>query len=137
MLEMDVRGTKECSRDEQYRKDRYNYAKTDLKKLREHFHNIDWKCIKEANNVNRGYEKFLTIYEDGVQKCVPKMSQVIKKKNEWYNNRCIKAKEERDKAWRNVRRRQNNTTWEKYKTLRNKYVAIRKEEERRFEKDIQ
>ena len=54
----------------------------------------------------------------------------------WFNERCRKAKEERDREWRNMRRRKSEWSRDKYHRARNNYTKIRREEEAKYEKNI-
>ena len=50
--------------------------------------------------------------------------------------KCAKAKENRDKAWKKWKKSRNVANKETFKIARNDYVKVRKEEERNYEKDI-
>ena len=48
----------------------------------------------------------------------------------------VRVKKRRDEAWRRMKRKPIQERKEEYKLERNEYVRIRREEERRYEKDI-
>merc|ERR1711980_82186 len=72
----------------------------------------------------------------GVKKYVPKYKCSEEQKQDWFNEKCFKAKEKRDRAWRIWKRNRNARNKENYTSLRNEYAKVRKEEEKKFEKDI-
>ena len=126
----------EESKDELYKSNRLNYKKTDKRSLREYFGRIDWNDLFEAGEVQEKYDIFMNVYTTGVRKFVPKYKGKEEQKNDWFNVTCLKAREKRDRAWRRWKRNRNERNRENYQILRNEYVKVRKEEERKFEKDI-
>ena len=53
-----------------------------------------------------------------------------------FNTVCKKAKKERDGAWKRHRRRGGINGYERFKKVRNKYLAVRRNAEKHFEKDM-
>ena len=76
------------------------------------------------------------MYKEVVEKTVPVIRPRERGKKVWFNERCRKAKEERDREWRNMRRRKDERSSEKYHRARNNYTKIRREEEAKYEKNI-
>ncbi len=99
------------------------------------FENINWERIMAGKSVQEKYEKFLEKYKEGVNKYVP-VQKIRESKHSWYNARCERAKKIKDAAWKKLRRHRNDNNREQYKEARNEYVRIRREEERRYERDI-
>jgi len=122
--------------DEAYKTGRLNYAKTNFEDLKNFYKAICWEQMEEAPSVQEKYNRFLDIYKEGVEKFVPVFRVREKRIKAWFNDRCEKAKRERDKAWNRLKKRRNENTKNEYKRLRNEYVKVRREEERKFEKDI-
>ena len=60
----------------------------------------------------------------------------MKKTNEWFNHKCVKAKEKRDLLWNRYRRHISENAYARYKQARNEYTKVRKETQINFEKDI-
>ena len=136
LLELETVNNMVEERGEPHKANRLNYAKTNFEGLKGFFSHINWKRIEDAPSVQEKYKRFLEIYEDGVKEFVPLYKVKEKKRNDWFNDRCEKAKRARDKAWDKLKKRRNENAQREYKTLRNEYVNIRREEERKYEKNI-
>ena len=136
VIECELRKEKVMRRNEVYKEGRNNYGKTNFVELRNYFEQVDWTGVDQANGVEEGWSEFKNIYEQGVEKWVPKMKKRNIKIQEWFNKRCEKATETRDKAWSKWTRRRTTQTWETYKKARNEYTKVRREEARKYEKDI-
>ena len=136
VIEMEVSGISEGERNEKHRECRYNYKKTNFISLRKFFQDVNWNKINEFENIDKKYEFLMEIYNTGVTKYVPKFGKAVEKKNDWFNNKCMKAQKERNRAWDKVRKQYSKKAWENYKKARNEYVRVRREEERQYEKDI-
>lgn len=136
LIEFDLNEGNSEEKDESYRKGRFNYGKTDFVGLRKFFEEVNWNELKEEKNTQDKWRIFLKYFSAGVEKYVPKITMKEKKKKEWFNKRCEKAKVERDKSWNKMRRRDNQQTRDVYKRARNEYVRVRREEERNYEKNI-
>ncbi|XP_050692945.1 uncharacterized protein LOC126983856 [Eriocheir sinensis] len=106
-------------RDEAYKEKRKSYAKADYVGLKTFFAGVDWSDMKRSTNIQKKYDFFMDMA-----------------KKDWFNARCAKAKEKRDKAWSRLKRNKNQRNREDFKATRNEYVKVRKEEEKRYEKDI-
>ena len=78
----------------------------------------------------------MEIYNEGVEKYVPRRKQEKTYIKVWFNRRCSEAKERRDKAWNRWKREKHPRKWQVYINERNKYVKICREEKRNYEKDI-
>lgn len=121
---------------ETHKESRLNYGRADFKALKCYFKDTDWSEIEQKDNVNEKYLVFKNIYDDAVNRYVPKQGNMTAKIKDWFNDNCRIARDKRDKAWDITRRRRNEQTWNKYKRLRNEYVRIRKQEARNYEKNI-
>lgn len=127
---------KEEVKDELYKGNRLNYRKADIRGLKEYFGCMDWEDLKRAEEVQEKYDIFMKVYKAGVREFVPKYKQNKEKKQDWFNARCFKAREKRDRAWRGWKKNKNERNRESYRVARNEYVRARREEERNFERDI-
>ena len=97
---------KEEMKDELYKGNRLNYRKADIKGLKEYFGCMDWEDLKRAEEVQEKYDIFMKVYKAGVMEFVPKYKQNKEKKQDWFNARCFKAREKRDRAWRSWKKKQ-------------------------------
>ena len=136
MIEFQVSEGSAAPRDEAHRKDRFNFGKTNFTGLRRYFNEADWRSFNESSEIEIKWQIFLSIYNTGLDKYVPKLGERGKWKEDWFNKKCEKAKEVRDAAWKTWRKRGTSRTKEEYKTARNEYVRIRREEQKNFERDI-
>lgn len=135
MLEIQPESDEVIQRSEDYREERLNYAKANFIELKKFYRQINWKDLLKDKQVQEKYEIFLSMYEKGVHKYVPRY-KVKKRKHEWFNIRCAEAKKEKDRAWKKMMKQRRQDTREEYRRARNEYSKIRKEEEKHFESDI-
>ncbi len=68
---------------------------------------MDWNALIQASSMQRKWEAFINIYEEGVKRYVPTIDIY---NNEWYNRRCEIMREE-EKAWQRWRRRSTQQLW--------------------------
>ena len=126
-------------RQEEYRKDRFNFAKADFDSLRSFLEHVDWNKMDQMSNIQDKYLYFMEKYDSGVMMYVPKVGKStgrLKRKKEWFNDKCQKAWEEKNKAWNKVRKRKNPRTWKEYTEARNRFTAIRRNEQCNYERNI-
>ena len=123
-------------RDETYRRGRFNYRKMDSEGLKSFFEKLNWEEMLQTRGVQKKYDIFMNYYREGVMKFVPKYKPREEGRKDWFNATCVKAKERRDAAWKRWKRNRSIINKESYRVARNEYVRVRKEEERKFEKDI-
>ena len=122
---------------EQHKEERYNFSKANYAELRCFFEGFDWSILQTLESVNEKFNKFVEIYKEGVDTCVPKYGQrKMQKKKPWFNRRCEKARKLKDLAWNRARRHSSERAWAKYKEERNEFIRIRREEEIKYERNI-
>ena len=85
-------------RKENYRKEWLNYNKTNFSQPRKYFPDIDWREIYDASDIEKKRTMFLDIYNDGIQRWVPKRTTRELAKNDWFNKRHSVARMEREEA---------------------------------------
>ena len=89
-----------------------------------------------AKSTHGKLEEFLWIYKEGIERHVPKVVMKEMKKKEWFNIRCELVRRKREEAWKRWRGKGGNNLWKKYKTVRNEFVRIRREEDGNYKKNI-
>ena len=114
-----------------------NKAKADMIKLREMYGGLDWIEGFEEKTTQLQLGFFNHKCLEGVDKYVP-ISVVTQEEghNKWFNGACRKAKKVRDRAWRRHRKRGGIRGYGRYVNERNKYVAVRRNAEKHFLKDL-
>ncbi len=135
VMEVELENWTEMKCNEEHRKGRVNHAKSNFDGLSKFFDSIEWKASMANKTAQEKYDFFLEKYHEGVHKYVP-LYKVRESKHAWFNARCVAAKKERNAAWRKLRKQRNERNRKQYIEARNEYVRIRREEERRFERDI-
>ena len=110
MMELKLGYPTEIDREE-YKEERYNFYKADYNLLRDKFKQVDWSRMQEENTIEGKYKVFKQVYEEVIDKNVPKKKEEPQKKKPWYNDRCMRAKKKRDRAWEITRKRKNQQTW--------------------------
>ena len=136
VLRMEIDEKSEENGTEDHKKERRNYYKARYRDMQDFFEKIDWTVMKQTRDIQEKYNIFLQIYNEAVMRYVPLYEIKEKGKQEWFNLRCLEAKKKKERSWRNYKRRRNNTNWEKYKQMRNDYTKVRREEEKKYEKNI-
>ena len=136
VLELELKETTEEERNESHRKERRNYAKANFPELRNFFGQVNWKEMERLKDVQQKYDFFLDKYEQGIMYHVPEYKVKDKGRKDWFNLKCISAKKKRYEAFKRMRRKPTQENKAKYKSERNEYVRIRREEEIKFERDI-
>ena len=123
--------------DEKHKEERYNFNKANFAELKCFFGRFDWSILHTLRSVNDKFNKFIEIYKEGVDICVPKYGgKTMQKKRPWFNRKCEKAKELKELAWNRARRHSSERAWAKYREERNEFIRIRREEEIKFERNI-
>ena len=135
VMEVNLQNEKVEEWKEEHRNGRLNHAKANFTELKRFYGSFEWKKLLEGKQVQDKYEVFLNKYKEGVQKYVPRY-KAKKGSQNWYNAKCVKAKKDKDAAWREMMRQRDRKSREEYQRARNEYVRVRREEERNFEKDI-
>ena len=138
VIELELAEYREEDRNEEHRVGRYSYGKTDFNGLRKFFERGDWSKFETASNIQEKWQEFIKMYEEGIEKYVPKIKENKKKKKEWFNRKCEECRRKKEEAWNKLRKGRNNRVdlWERYKTARNEYVRIRREEKINYEKNV-
>lgn len=136
VLEFKVIDEEKSRRNEEYKVGRWNYAKTDFGNLKKFFQETNWMKFKSAKGANEKWKEFIKIYKEGEKKFVPIRQHREVGKQDWFNDRCEKARTRKEDAWKRWRRKRRIKQWESYKRARNEYVLIRREERKKQEKDI-
>ena len=108
-------------REDDHKKGRFNYAKTNFVELRNFLGSTDWKRHLKGKTVQEKYEMFLEKYKEGVQRYVP-VHKTRESIHSWYNARCARAKKIKDATWRKLKKHRNDINREQYKEARNEYV---------------
>ena len=116
----------------------YNYKKGDYTGLKEYFKTVNWERVLTITDINQQNEKFLDIYNEGVDKFIPKIKQrkFPQDNKKWFNARCERAKKNKEILWKRYSRHHSEPTRTRYNEARNAYTQIRKESQRNYEKDI-
>ena len=123
---------------EDHKNGRYHFGKADFMGLKQFYMDTNWRKFDEATNIYEKWTEFLKVYNEGVERYVPKMNTIKVKKNEWFNHKCEKARKLKEETWNRWRGKggNNRNLWEKYTNARNEYTRILREEKRNYEKSI-
>ena len=113
---------------------KYNFRRANVEKMEKMFQENKW-FENSSHTSEVMLDEFIQTYEKVVKENVPLIKPRKKDEKIWYNERCRKAKEERDRAHKKMKRRRSEKTRAEYKQARNKYTAVRREEEANYEKD--
>ena len=122
--------------DNEYKLERYRYSKADFEGLRKYFGEADWSGFDKEEDVHSKWEEFVKIYQAAVNKLVPRGRVTCLKGKEWFNKKCILARNEKRRKWNRWLKDHTDSRWKEYVIARNESVKIMREEKQSFEKDI-
>ena len=121
---------------EDYKLEKYRYNKANYAEMRKYFEAADWSKFEMEEGVQNKWEEFLKIYNKAVSMYVPKGRRSCKKGKEWYNEKCLKARRRKLKAWNRWRAVKTEERWTEFIEARNESVGINREEKYNYEKGI-
>ena len=122
--------------DEEYKRERYRYNRTNFDGIREHFEKANWNEFENEDDVQRKWEEFIKIYNEAVEIYVPKGGNSCRKGKEWYNERCERARKRKTRSWNKWMKVKTEDNWKDYITSRNECVKVMREVKHGYEKDI-
>ena len=121
---------------EEHRQVRLRYNKADYEKMRKYFEEVDWSKFEGLMGMEEKWEEFLRIYNEAVERYVPKGENKCKVGKEWFNARCARARKRKMKKWNKWRDVGSDEKWRQYVEARNESVRINREERYNYEKRI-
>ena len=116
----------------------YNYNKTDIPKMTAFF-NRDWETLLENTTADEAYNKFINVYKEAVNKCVPvfkgksKPSQV---KPEWMRPQTLRIVKEKHHLWTRYLHTKHQSDYMRYCEIRNKVTRALTKDRRSFERRL-
>lgn len=137
LVEFEVSTGEVEERRDEHKAGRRNYGKTNFSELKKYFERADWRELYDMDGgVETKWKVLVDIYNEGVEKFVPKTYRRKIENKVWFNKKCYESKKIRDAAWGRWRKRKKLKDWNDYKSARNEYVKVRREERKNFEKTI-
>ena len=127
---------KDAEINKEYMEDRLNYARADYDGLRKFFGEVDWFTMYNEKNIQMKYDQFMEVYNRAVEKFVPYYSKKTLGKSPWFDRRCIEAKRNKERAWKRFKKRGEEWEREAYKVAKNRYVEVRRQAQKEYEKRI-
>ena len=116
---------------------KYNFLKGNYAEMRRELATYDWEKLFSGKSVEEMYHILLSILLELIDKYVPKMKRVLKKRQpKWINKEVrdkIKAKE---RAWKRLKRRKTPRRVEEYRQIRNLTTNIVKQAKKVFIKKL-
>ena len=114
-----------------------NYAKADIKGIKQYFKETDWEKLLETESVQDAGDKFAARFLEAVDKFVPvKLIKEKSGKEDWFNKECFDAKQKNDTAWRAYRKKRCVVKWGRYVMARNEYLTTRRRSATQFKRDV-
>ncbi|XP_050714228.1 uncharacterized protein LOC126997279 [Eriocheir sinensis] len=136
IVEFEVKEKRRIDQKEDHKIGRRNYCKADFVSMRTFFENANWSGLYKARSTQDKWEEFLKLYKEAENRYVPKVTKRDVGKKERFNKRCEAARKRKEEAWKGWRRRGRINAWNNFKQARNEHTKIRREEKRKYEKDI-
>lgn len=98
--------------DEEYKMERYRYSKAKFEDMRKYFEGANWSYFEDKKGIQGKWDEFVKVYNEAVEKHVPKGRRNCTKEKEWHNGRCKRLKKKKKKKTRVWNR------WNKVRTER-------------------
>ena len=124
------------STDEEYKMERHKFSKANFDEMKKYFEGANWSYFENSESIQGKWDEFVKIYNEAVERFVPKGRKYCEKGKEWYNGRCEKARKCKTRAWNKWRKGRIESNWKDYVEVRNECVKILREEKYKYEKDI-
>ena len=126
----------DMKQNDEHKEERLNYFRANYYNLRNFFAEIDWSVVYQEEDTQLKYEKFMKMYNDGVEKFVPRYGIKKTGKNQWFNRDCEEAKKNKKKAWKRYKKNNEVVAREEYIGARNRYVEVRRKAQKEYERKI-
>ena len=121
---------------EDYKQDRFRYSRANYDQMRRYFEEVDWSGFEREMGVEEKWDEFLKIYNEAVERYVPRGGKSGVKGEEWFNGRCSKARKCKMSKWNRWRDVRTDESWREYVVARNESVRINREERYKYEKGV-
>lgn len=92
--------------------------------------------VFSEGGVHSQYQRFCEVYSTGVLGHVSPQTDKTKRIKHWFNDVCVKAKEDKYSLGNRCRRHRSDQAYGRYKPVRNEYSKVRREAQPNNEKDI-
>ena len=115
-----------------------NYKNFDENLFLNDLNNVPWNCIDSLTDVNEALDLWYNMFNDVVDKHIPKRSKRIKAgKTPWLNNDIKQQMTRRDFLHRKALRSNSKHDWDNYKVCRNKVTCmIRQSKEKYYKQSV-
>ena len=77
---------------------KYNVGAANLELMNEILRNVDWESTLGGLDVNDSWGYFKSVYQDAIDKCVPKYKSKLRKKL-WMTSDALQLKRSENKLW--------------------------------------
>ena len=117
---------------------KYNHWKGDFRSLDLFFSQFDWESIMANLTSKESEEYFLKVYNQGLEKHVPKIkvNPNTKQKTKWIDHQSVLWINKKKMAWSRYRRRKTTQRYEMYCRMRNIATNKIRQAKKNFEKQL-
>ena len=129
----------ECDymQEEEYETYKYNFHKGNYTEIRRELTSYDWILLFEGKTVEEMYRILLTILLELIEKYVPKIKCVQRKRQPKWITREVRDKiRAKERAWKRLRRRKTPRRVEEYRHLRNMTTSVVRQAKKAFIKAL-
>ena len=110
----------------------WRYALADFDRAQEMLNTIDWEDLFKSNDVNTCWSIWHTKFLQIMEACIPQLVLKKRKNLPWLTKPVIQAMRKRNAYFHAAKKDNCARLWTKYKTVRNKVVALLRRSKRQY-----
>ena len=120
-----------------YSRTMWDYQRANYEGLISFLNNIDWNIVCNSfTDVDEAAESWANTLLDGVRSFIPHKVVTIRLRDKpWYTNSLRRCKRKLDRCHKRAKQRNNEHSWATFRSLRNSYIQLCRDAEKRYEKD--
>ena len=116
----------------------FQYGKGNYKEIKKQLTSIDWKNEFQNKNIDNSWNFFAKILLDTINKCIPKVTTKVDKRQvcKWQNKNTIKTLRKKQTAWKIYCNTSTTLNYQKYIKARNQSRWSCRKAAKSYEKNI-
>ena len=120
-----------------YSRTMWDYQRANYEGLKSFLNTIDWNIVCNSfTDVDEAAESWANTLLDGVRSFIPHKVVTIRLRDKpWYTNSLRRCKRKLDRCQKRAKQRNNEHSWATFRSLRNSYIQLCRDAEKRYEKE--
>ena len=115
----------------------WRYAHADYELAQEMLDAIDWNSLLQSSNVNTCWSIWHAKFLQVMEACLPQSVLKARRNLPWFTKLVVQAMRKRNSYFRAAKRSNSEELWNKYKSIRNKVVALLRRGKRQYFYNLQ